>query len=369
MKIGILTVPFNNNYGGFLQAFALKTILSQMGHEVIIINRKRNKVKGVKNYINRLLFKIGLTHDKKARKIEKLSINTNQFKQKYLLPITEEYYTSSELIRCLKLDINCFIVGSDQVWRYKYAKESITDFFCGFLKGTQIKRFSYAASFGIDELEYPQKVINECKLLLDDFNGISVREKSAIDILVNNFRVKRDKIKFVLDPTLLLDSNIYLSLFRNRFSRNSSPYLFTYILDENNEKSFIIKEIQSFYDLDRVDLKAQTGDINNLSPIAHVEEWLSNIYYADFIITDSYHGTVFSIIFNKPFLVYGNSQRGISRFSSLLTTLGLENRYIENKEHFSISLITDKIYWNKINDKIKLLKLESLSFLNNQLSI
>lgn len=367
MKIGLLTVPFNNNYGGFLQAFALKTILNQMGHEVIIINRRRNRAKGLKAWIKRCLINCSFIEDKQARKIEEISIYTDQFKQNYLEPITEEYYTTSELKKCLKLQFDCFVVGSDQVWRYEYARSSITDFYFSFLKGTKIKRFSYAASFGIDEMDYPNDILNECKLLLKDFDNISVREISGIDILINHFGVNDEKIKFVLDPTMLLDTQIYISLFESRFVKPKKPFLFTYILDENEEKDVLITELQNAYNLDRMDLKAQTGDLSKLLPIAHVEEWLFKIYYSDIILTDSFHGTVFSILFNKPFWVYGNSTRGKSRFISLLSVFGLEDRYLESKLDFSESLLSSKIDWNSVNEKHNILKRESLSFIKKTL--
>lgn len=365
MRIGLLTVPFNNNYGGFLQAFALKTILNRMGHEVIIINRRRNRANSLKDRIKRFLIKWNLIEDKNAQKIKELSIYTNQFKQNYLEPITEEYYTTSELKKCLKLKFDCFVVGSDQVWRYEYARSSITDFYFSFLKDIKIKRFSYAASFGIDEMDYPQDLLNECKLLLKEFSYISVREDSGIKILINHFGLDSNIVKFVLDPTLLLDSKFYLSLFGDKFKKPDNPYLFTYILDEDEDKLSLIEDIKTYYDLERIDLKAQTGDISKLSPIAYVEEWLANIYYADMIITDSFHGTVFSILFNKPFWIYGNSSRGKSRFTSLLSIFGLEDRYIESKINFSDSLFSSKIDWVSVNKKHDRLKNESLFFLTN----
>lgn len=368
MRIGLLTVPFNNNYGGFLQAFALKTILNQMGHEVIIINRRRNRANGLKARIKRCLVNCNLIEDKNAQKIKELSIYTNQFKQNYLGPITEEYYTTSELKKCLRLKFDCFVVGSDQVWRYEYARSSITDFFFSFLKGTKIKRFSYAASFGIDEMDYPHDILNECKLLLKDFDNISVRELSGIKILQNNFGISDKKIQFVLDPTMLLDIPIYISLFESRFEKPKNHFLFTYILDDNEEKNELIKELQRAYNIDRIALKAQTGDLSKLLPIAHVEEWLSKIYYSDIILTDSYHGTVFSILFNKPFWVYGNSARGKSRFTSLLSIFGLEDRYIESKTNFSKSKLSSKIDWVSVNKKREMLKEESLSFLMNSIN-
>ena len=121
MKIGILTVPFNNNYGGFLQAFALKKVLQDMGLEVVFINRRRNKNTNYRVIIKKALIKLGVCKDR----IKELSKYTEQFKREYLYPMTEEYYTSEELKKCLNYNFDAVIVGSDQVWRYKSAGDSI----------------------------------------------------------------------------------------------------------------------------------------------------------------------------------------------------------------------------------------------------
>lgn len=347
MKIGILTVPFNNNYGGLLQAFALKRVLVDMGHEVVFVNRRRNKAKGLKARLKNILISLQIVEDRQEKKIQEISVYTHQFKQKYLSPITEEYYTPQELSKCLDLGIDCFVVGSDQVWRYRYAMDSIDDFFFNFMENTSIPRFSYAASMGTDEMEYPQDKIAACSKLLTKFSAVSVRESSTLDILKKYFGCNDAKV--VLDPTLLLDKQVYVDLFKDTFPMLGKKYVFTYVLDETKEDRKAIKTFANEKNLDVVDIKAQTGDYRKWKIIEPVEKWLSAIYYSEYVITDSFHGTVFSIIFNKPFVTIANPQRGTTRLSDLLQRFHLENRLLSSAAGMG-ELLNSDINWEIAND-------------------
>lgn len=361
MKIGILTVPFNNNYGGLLQAFALKSVLGGMGHDTVIINRRRNRPTGFKFKVYALLVKLHLIDDYLSKKTAALSVNTDRFKEKYLEPITEPYYSTQELRRCLDLGINAFLVGSDQVWRYRYAKDSIDDYFFSFLDGTGIPRFSYAASFGTEVMDYPEDKRVTVTQLLKQFCGLSVREESGKDLLVDDLGVAPEKVHTVLDPTLLLSSDDYKQLFQGQ-SDHPRGYLFTYILDEAVIDSESISSLMKSMDLRQVDIKAQTGDASKQEVIEPVEKWLSAIYYSDFVITDSFHGTVFSIIFNKSFLTVANPTRGIARLQALLKQFGLEDRLVMSPEQI-MSVPQTTIDWSVVNMKIQELKASSMNYL------
>lgn len=345
MKIGILTVPFNNNYGGFLQAFALKRVLEDMGNEVVIINRRRNKDDNFKVKIMNFLIKIHVRKDM----IKEISKYTEQFKREYLYPMTEEYYTSEELKKCLNYNFDAVIVGSDQVWRYKSAGDSIDDFFCNFLEGTNIPHFSYSASMGTDEMEYPQDKIEVCAKLLKGFKAISVREQSAKDILKAYFDA--ENVQVVIDPTLLLNKQVYIDLFKNNHDKSQNPYVFTYVLDEKQELREAIDGFATKRGLNIVNLRAQTGNLKEIKVIEPVEKWLSALYYSDYVVTDSFHGVVFSIIFNKPFVVYGNMRTGISRLDYLLGLLDIKERLMSSCNELS-GLLETSIDWKVLNKRI-----------------
>lgn len=365
MKIGLLTVPFNNNFGGFLQAYALKSVLTKLGHEVIIINRRRNRGNRIKSTIRNLLTSIGFLKD-----IDKiLNINTDKFISRYLTPGTPYYFSSRELRKCKEYGLDFYIVGSDQVWRYKYAQDSIDDFFFSFLRKDETPRISYAASFGIENLDYPEDKKNICSQLLKKFSGISVREYSGIKQL-KDLGVKQEEVSVVLDPTMLLDKNHYFSnLIQNINSTSSNKYIFSYVLDSTPDKEYFINKIAELKNLQIIQLKAQTDTMGQIAPIAPVEEWLQRIYYSDFVVTDSFHGTVFSILFNKPFIVIGNSSRGLTRFTSLLSMFGLEDRMIISNDDYRESLLEDSIDWSNVNSKIDKMRIDSLNFLTSNLRL
>ena len=366
MKIGILTVPFNNNYGGFLQAFALKRVLMDMGHKVIFINRRRNRPNKMKNRIYRLLVKWHLKKDPIAVKQEQISVHTNRFKSQYLAPITNEFYTTRQLERCLKQRFDCIIVGSDQVWRYRYAEDSIDDFFCNFLRGRKIPHFSYAASMGTDEMEYPQDKLEVCKELLKDFSSISVREESAARILYDYFGALQ--VVTVLDPTLLLNRDVYINLFRDKYEQEKNPYILTYILDEDEVLSKEVSQFASEREILVVSMKAETGDLFSLDVLQPVECWLASIYNARYVITDSYHGTVFSIIFHKPFLVVNNTARGTARLKNLLNRLHLEERLVATTNGIR-EVMNRPIDWTTVENSLRQEKEKSLAFLESSLKI
>ena len=214
----------------------------------------------------------------------------------------------------------------------------------------------------MDFLEFDENMLDSCQKCLKEFSAISVREASGINLLEQYFNVPKGKTVEVLDPTMLLAVDVYKELI-DKYNITDKNYLFTYILDEDSEKEKVVESIKQELLLNRIDQKAQTGNIMNLQVIEPVELWLSRIYHSSFVITDSYHGMIFSIIFSKPFIVYGNAIRGKTRFMSVLNKLGLEDRYIENSNNIDLSIINNTIDWNKIHDSIQHRRNESLAFL------
>ena len=372
MKIAILTVPFNNNYGGFLQAFALKRVLKDMGHDVEFLMRRRYRPSRFTRFKNFIKWTIGRTSHcfyLTDYHIYKISKNTRQFIRQYLSPLSKSCYTPTSFMKLMdKYQADVYIAGSDQCWRYKFAPWYIDDYFFKPLLGTGKKRISYAASFGVDYLEFNEGMLQSCRECLKEFSSISVREASGINLLEQYFNVPKGKALEVLDPTMLLTADDYKDL-TDKYNITDQKYLFTYILDDNEEKEELISQIKQELQLNRIDQKAQTGNVMSLQEIEPVELWLSRIYHSSFVITDSYHGMVFSILFQKPFIVYGNATRGKTRFMSVLSKFGLEDRYIENTKDIDKYLVNNNIDWNKTHDLLQHKRVESLAFLSNAISI
>ena len=373
MRIGVLTLPLHNNFGGILQAYALQKVLKDFGHNVVLIDKSRYVSLGpwykrypiyIKRGINRFIFGKNI--------IVKADVEQNRFLKtiaKYTEPFIEKHirrvYTK-DFSNIRERDFDVLIVGSDQVWRPQYFFSKIENAYLEFAKEWRIKRIAYAASFGTEEWEYTEEQTNNSAALLTKFNVVSVRESSAVQLCNDNFGVKAEQ---VLDPTMLLCKEDYIELFKDYNAAQSDGNLFCYILDEGEEKKSIIDCVAKEKGLKPFYVNSRYEDLD--APLEEriqqpVEKWLCAFYDAEFVITDSFHACVFSIIFNKPFIVYGNRERGLARFNSLLSIFGLEERIVSTKEE-ATKAISKPINWEKVNESHRQWKEKSMSFLVNNL--
>ncbi len=335
MKIGILTLTLHTNYGGILQAYALQTVLERMGHEVMVFNRPFVPLKTRWCEVFKRIIKKSIGKDvvifkelKYNREASYINQNVWEFRKKYIHERTIE-----SLCEIRENDVDCIVVGSDQVWRPVYFESQwetgIENAYLDFTKGWDLKRVAYAASLGVDQWEQNSTTTETCKYAVKLFDAISVREPSGVSLLKDNFGVEATH---VLDPTLLLTSDDYKNLFKVGKTPKSKGNLLVYILDPNKEKSKVVKRIA-------IEKQLNTFSVNNTlvkesAPLEErklpsVEAWLRGFYDAEFVITDSFHACVFSILFNKPFAVFANEKRGASRIVSLLKMFGLEKSLLQ----------------------------------------
>lgn len=323
MKIAILTLPPRENYGGILQCYALQNTLERMGHKVTIIDEpyKANQISFFQMALRickRVIYKYILRkncHIFIERDMERLRLTIRQhldrFMQQYLH--RKIYPTVSDI---KENEYDAFIVGSDQIWRYKYY-QPIDNAFLAFAKSWQIKRISYAASFGIDFWDYSKTDTEKCKEAAKLFDAISVREESGVYLCKKYLNVDA---QWVIDPTMLLQKEDYEKLIDNYKTPPCKGNLFCYILDSTPDKESLIRQIANEKKLVPFAMTESNGDVkNNINGLIKqpIEYWLKSFRDAEFIITDSFHACVFSIIFNKPFVVIGNKDRGMARFDSL----------------------------------------------------
>lgn len=338
MKIGILTLPLNSNYGGVLQAFALQTVLKRMGHDVLEVELKKNL-----RWQYPPLWKIPLSFGKRflfkyivRRKNQKILLERYERKI-YPLLVHDILEFISKYIKQFKVDkfIDCkgkfdaFVCGSDQIWRYKYYlffEGDIANVYLKFLGDDSCKRIAYAASFGTDNWEYPAKETAECKNWIQKFDAVSVREETGVKLCSTYYDIKA---KHVLDPTMLLSKDDYVDLIEKSDVPKSTGNLFCYILDNTDEKMNVVKNIEKQRHLSSFFMNGDCGNWTEdlekrIQP--PVESWLRAFYDSEFIVTDSFHACVFSILFHKQFLVIGNKERGLARIYSLLSMFGLEDR-------------------------------------------
>lgn len=377
MKIGILTLPLHANYGGILQAYALQTVLERMGHEVALIDRSlywgAGPVRRFLVYANRVL-KMAMGKNVeffKERKADELLRIPRQYTELFI----GEHIHRRSVVRYRQVrpkDYDAIVVGSDQVWRPEYFYDYIGNAYLAFAKDWKIGRVAYAASFGTDVWEYTQEQTETCARLAKYFDAVSVREESGVDLCREYLGV--DAVQ-TLDPTLLLQKDDYDALIRMAAAPDTSsgPALASYILDRSPEKMAVASALAGSLGLETVNINSRYEDH---SAPAHeriqppVEFWLRSIRDAGFVLTDSFHACVFSIIFRKPFAVIGNEGRGMARFTSLLSRTGLTGRLIspDISAGSLASLAESAIDYDAVHQALAGLQRESLSFLETSLA-
>lgn len=350
MKVCILTQPLHKNYGGLLQAYALQKVLIDDGHEVLTadIPFKKPRMFGlpsiIKASIKRYIFNKDVTRLLPISKKEKSYIQqkTDKFIFKYL-KLTERIKSTSQIDRLDKYNFDAFIVGSDQVWRPRYSP-GITTYFLDFLKNRDdVIKMSYAASFGIDNCnEFSDIEKAKCGELAKKFHAVSVREDSAVDLCRKEFGIYAEH---VLDPTLLLDKETYIDLIEQDSIPEHEGNMMVYVLDRSSDKQAIIDKVAQHKELTPY---AVMPDDNGIYP--SVTQWLRGFMDAEYVVTDSFHGVAFSIIFNKPFIAIGNKDRGLARFLSLLNIFDLTDRLVFNYSDLTENKINQPINFKNVND-------------------
>ena len=323
MKIGIITQPLTTNYGGILQNFALQTVLRRMGHEVWTLDiYKYTWINWINGFCRLIVYKLlgrNVELPKTPKQQRMLEYPLRKFVHKHI-SLTRPRTTWFQKNIVDKYGLEGLVVGSDQVWRPMYNSD-IADSFLKFVSRKSIKRIAYAASFGTDVWEFKKKQTIICSDLAKKFDAISVREITGIGLCEKYLGVNASH---VLDPTLLLTDKDYKVLCAD--IKKQEPFVFAYILDEGEQK---ITEIKKFAEMKGLPYYIMSAG-PNIGQDDSIEKWLSYFRDAAYIITDSFHGTAFSINFNKPFYVFLNKGRGNSRFESLLRSLELQNRIMLN---------------------------------------
>lgn len=355
MKIALLNLQYDNNYGGNLQRFALIKVLQKLGHEVTHLNLRfrffpDSKLVYLKilfwRIFNRIVKKQSIEiFQEKHRKQEyiKSCEKTDIFYNRYI-PHTEIIEHKKSLSKYAQ-EFETFIVGSDQVWRKKITQiHGIEPFFFDFLPPKKT-RIAYGVSFGSEENELSNEEIQLLTPLFKQFKAVSVREVSALQLL-SLYQWDNPKAKIVLDPTLLLNQADYNEIISENNTIPSEGDLFCYILDKSDVKDDFIKAYAQQHVLKPFFCPSSNDSI---------PQWLRSFKDAKYVITDSYHGVLFSIIYNKPFHLFQNAFRGQSRFSSLEKIL-------------DTPLYSGTFNWQVINNQLHLLQKQSINFLTEALT-
>ena len=375
MKIAILTQPLHNNYGGNLQNFALQKVLTDMGHEPVTIDRHhtvklRTKLK--LGYFKNLLMHFLKGTPKPLWKSYFSSKKEQAYLRQDITAFIDAYITktprlySDKAVQAIFKENNfeAVIVGSDQCWRPMYSPNIYT-YYLDFLKDNkEIKKLAYAASFGTDEWEYTEEQTARCKKLIQQFDLVTVREKAAVNLVAE--KLNKDA-EFVLDPTLLLSKEDYIELFVGK-NLPDNKGIYTYILDDSDWKTQVVETAKETLGLPQFSNQHNKHTVNS-EKIPSIESWIKGFADADFVITDSFHGTVFSIIFNKPFISLVNINRGASRFESILGEFDLMQRLASDfDQQYIEALIEEAIAYDGVNQKLDALRSHSKEVLKAALS-
>ena len=324
-KIGVIGLNHSQNIGNNLLKYAIFIKLSELGFDPYIVG-KRN-------------FNQNISFLQKYTKIKLIKSNFREIKIN---------------------DFDILIVNSDQTWR-KWDEYFYDIAFLKFAEKWNKKKLVYATSLGVNKWEFNEKDEKIAKYLIKKFNGISVREKGSIKLIENHLGIKP---LFVLDPTLLINKRYYLKIIKNFKNEEllDNKCLFVYLLNNITKINNFIKNISS-------KLNYKIFFVNVYSE-NQIKNFIYGIYHCKAVITDSYHGTLFSIIFNKPFISFSPVFNGIERFNTLKEVFNLYNRIFDCNYSSvpDINLLKINININK-NPILNLIKKQSLNYLKKKLGV
>ena len=263
-------------------------------------------------------------------------------------------------------DYDILMVNSDQTWRkwssYLASSQFYDIAFLNFSKNWAVHKFIYGASIGFDYWAFSKETDKIAKFLLKNFTGISFREMSTVKFAKEHLGINST---FVLDPTMLIDKKYFIEIINSYKKKikndlyNLTEYFLTYKLGKNKNMHSFIKRVENQLNYKIFNIKLYDND--------YIEKFLYGIYNCKGVSTNSYHATIFAILFNKPFVVFLNSNRGNGRFQTIKEVFGIKNRFFNNSQKPNLSLLNTplKINYTSINYYRNI----SLEFLKKNLNI
>lgn len=315
-KTGILNLQHTNNFGACLVAYALQTAIERCGSKAQVINYRPEK--------KTRPFSGAFRRERAAGR------NFEKFRRRFL-NLTRVCRNMDDLSE-LNASLDSFVVGSDQVWRFRYVYRFLQEYLLAFAAPSKTL-FSYAASFGTDFWEGNDQATEIMREKLLRFNRVSVREESGIVICREAFGSEAVR---VLDPTLLLSAADYAPIIKESQLKLPGRYVAKMILDETPEAAAEVERLAKEKGWEVVDIYGSRKKIGGKEAMLcrPVGDWLKLLQNADYVVTDSFHCVCFSLIFEKQFICVVNPERGISRLDSLLGIFGLRDRLIDSLKGF-----------------------------------
>lgn len=373
MKIGIVTYwDSSDNYGQIMQGLALQRFLRSLGHDPFII-RFHEEVPSTSlcGKISKLS-PLYLWQYIKYRKAISNALVFNQnhprrfkeFKKNNIKYSKQEFWSFNELLCADWSEIDAFICGSDQIWSPKYLPNWLS--YTLAFAPMRCRKIAYACSFGRSSLDL--KYTYQLKEQLKTFNAIGLREKTGVSICKN---AGIAEAKLVCDPTLLLKANDYLDIVNDISKKKNTAFI--YLL--NWEMDLPTQEINKYLNSQNIKISYfPTRGNENLwtsSQDLSINNWIREIALSQLVITNSFHGTVFSIIFHRPFVAFalqGKDAGMNDRLQTLLSAIGLENHIYTKDGELSIEAIASlPIDWQDIDKKLAILRQSGITLLDEGL--
>ncbi len=370
-NVGILNVQHVNNYGAVLLCYALQETVKKLGYKAEVIDYRPNKLDNrdlVSRIKNTGMCRKVKDYLKTKIRGNKRGVNNNTYKKdKVFYKFKADYLNRSKIYiksdKMKNLDYDAYIVGSDVVWKPgRINSDECEVYFLDFTKGKNCKRIAYAASIGTDDKKMLESVSNKIQSKIDIFDSVSTREKTTVPYLE---KLYNKKVEWCIDPTLLLEKEDYEAIISAK--NVSDEYIYLYMF-ENSDKAY---ELANEYSRKLgLPIICQCGDPDKLDNVLLCSrddgpiEFINRIKNANFVITDSFHGTVFSTIFEKDFITLSRGNISI-RMQDFLERLQLTDRFISLDDISSRTLET--IDFKNVKHIIKQWREESLDYLYNSL--
>lgn len=327
-----------------MQTYATVKILQRLGHDVKVINLVHPKTR-FSNKRQKRPSLSALLYD------SNMDLRFTLFRKIHIGHFTKRMF---EIKEHLIPESDYTIVGSDQVWNGDITKPLDLAYFLNFVKKGE--KVAFSSSFGKFKWESTDEYTQKVKHLLKDFKAIAVREESGVEICKNTFDIEA---KHVLDPTLVLGD--YDKLVKGG---KPSHKIFAFLFKKNKESKAITEYISETLGL-QVFKPNKIQSFTNASPIG----WLKNMKNAEFIITDSFHGLAFSIIFHKKFVVLCADEKKFARLHSLLKLVNLEERFVRSFDDIVVrqNMLKQEINYNKVDTVLERERQKALAFLKEVL--
>ncbi|MDE6461762.1 MAG: polysaccharide pyruvyl transferase family protein [Muribaculaceae bacterium] len=369
MKIGILTFHCATNYGAVLQTYGLKEVLCRMGHDVRVIDyRPGYLVDAYKTWQGRPGFKSLVKSYGWSLWIDFLINNYRKEirNRKFELFVERHLSLDKKTLSKSIQEYDVIVCGSDQIWNPYITGYQLDNAFFGILpNASNAKLVSYAASVGhiVNLRGYEKVFVDKLKHL----SSISVRENNLADYILS--LNSGFSVDVVVDPTILAGINVFETLCAKRSLIKGSYLLYFDLFNDSRlrQTAKLIAKEKKLQFIELTTYHERVAGQKILAP-ASPNEFCTLFKYADYIICASFHGMVFSILFNRQFVVYANPERGLDRFVSFLNDVGLSDRLIKSYAQLeNLQIVSKVVDYDTVNSQLMRMQNHSLNWLRKAL--